>query len=980
MLRSIRALTFLKVSHRIATMTLLAQPSFPVRSFQEAIAANSPTAAIVIAVAFLTIYQRSQAEEYEPIPEGQKIGHVLNRIAYGPSIADREHVHKVGISDYIEEQLHPEDIDESGNRALNDRIGDLFFDIVPGSGLYLVKKGDIWRYRKGRTAPPINWTATTFDDSAWASGPSGFGYGDDDDETELEDMERKDGQRGYLSLYVRKRFDIPDLGALDKNLFMRVQYDDAFVAYLNGKEILRRNIRGNPPAYNQVASKSEGTVDRGASDTLPLSDSARALLKQGANVLAIQVHNHELDSSDLTLIPELVHAPDPPFKAIKSVSHLQELIHLRGIHSKKQLQAVLSEFWENHFCTDFDKVEDYIDDLPVYEQLQSLGGERVVERQISAEAATAEWREYDFFYRNALGHFGDLLLYSATSPTMLIYLDNVLNVKAEPNENYAREILELYACGVDNRYTQRDIEELAKCFTGWNMRKINPAEAPQFPESARTPPTEPSQSIAKEKVLLDIGAEWKYRKGYHEPSPDRSRNPTTRWTLPNFNDAQWATGESGFGYADGDDATVLRDMQGRYVSLYLRKSFQLTIPEDYDDVVLEIAYDDGYVAYLNGAEIGRSSNVIEAGAPPRFNYVVPRNHEVDEDVDTIDLRNFGALIKPPPARNTLAIQVHNGSRDSSDLSILPRIVARNYKPGSIPITDPHGLWTFRYQPEQHHPGTKVLFKGTDQQIRIPPTLTGRNGVNDAIEVIDALVAHPSTSEFIVVKLLNRFVSDDISLESYHDRSAPSPLLKMMDDAIAAWKSTPRPGHIRTVMRAILDPEKQAGPFWTTLAYQSKIKTPIEFVNSCYRALDAIIQGEGVSQRTTEMGMDLFRRDDPDGYPEAGPDWMNTQGLLTRIRFCQSLASNGDYASGRWAPSLRMAQHKLRSAEDVLEHFNQLLFDGRLSHRRKSVILDFANTDDRGYADPVADLRGVRKMRRLQQMVGMILSTQEFQFQ
>ena len=68
---------------------------------------------------------------------------------------------------------------------------------------------------------------------------------------------------------------------------------------------------------------------------------------------------------------------------------------------------------------------------------------------------------------------------------MLIYLDNVLNRVGEPNENYAREILELYAFGVDNRYTQKDIEELSRCFTGWQIRKVRPDQVLSFPQSAR---------------------------------------------------------------------------------------------------------------------------------------------------------------------------------------------------------------------------------------------------------------------------------------------------------------------------------------------------------------------------------------------------------------------------------------------------------------------------------------------------------------
>ena len=120
--------------------------------------------------------------------------------------------------------------------------------------------------------------------------------------------------------------------------------------------------------------------------------------------------------------------------------------------SRKQLQTVLAEFWENHFTTDYDKVAEYLDDL-----INSDASDAMSTAQARAEAAQLEYLEYQFLYDNALGNFGDLLLFSATSPTMMIYLDNVLNVRSDANENYAREILELHTHGVDHAYKQEDI-------------------------------------------------------------------------------------------------------------------------------------------------------------------------------------------------------------------------------------------------------------------------------------------------------------------------------------------------------------------------------------------------------------------------------------------------------------------------------------------------------------------------------------------
>jgi uncharacterized protein (DUF1800 family) len=71
---------------------------------------------------------------------------------------------------------------------------------------------------------------------------------------------------------------------------------------------------------------------------------------------------------------------------------------------------------------------------------------------------------------NALGNFRDLLMASVSSPAMLAYLDNVHNVKGQPNENYARELMELHTLGVHGGYDQADVEEVARALTGWRVR------------------------------------------------------------------------------------------------------------------------------------------------------------------------------------------------------------------------------------------------------------------------------------------------------------------------------------------------------------------------------------------------------------------------------------------------------------------------------------------------------------------------------
>jgi len=103
---------------------------------------------------------------------------------------------------------------------------------------------DTWAYRLGTSEPPIAWIQNGFDDSNWSTGMGGFGYGDGDDNTNIPPS---------LSLYIRIDFDLTDLAAIEMAV-LHADYDDAFVAYINGQEFARGNFgdTGTRPAFNEL--------------------------------------------------------------------------------------------------------------------------------------------------------------------------------------------------------------------------------------------------------------------------------------------------------------------------------------------------------------------------------------------------------------------------------------------------------------------------------------------------------------------------------------------------------------------------------------------------------------------------------------------------------------------------------------------------------------------------------------------------------
>lgn len=153
-----------------------------------------------------------------------------------------------------------------------------------------------WKYLAPKSAVPTSWAQPGFNDANWTSGKGGIGFGDGDDSTSIS---------ASMSVFMRQKFDVPDTGKIIRML-LTMDYDDGFIAYLNGVEIARSNMNGS--AWNDSATAShEALIYQGSNpETYNISDSVfRNLLMPTGNILAVQVHNVLPSSSDLSAIPFL---------------------------------------------------------------------------------------------------------------------------------------------------------------------------------------------------------------------------------------------------------------------------------------------------------------------------------------------------------------------------------------------------------------------------------------------------------------------------------------------------------------------------------------------------------------------------------------------------------------------------------------------------------------------------------------------------
>jgi uncharacterized protein (DUF1800 family) len=163
----------------------------------------------------------------------------------------------------------------------------------------------------------------------------------------------------------------------------------------------------------------------------------------------------------MSALPAAPKPTSPPKNPQLVVTELQRAKLLRAVYSERQLYEMMVDFWENHFNVFANKDDDrYL--LTSYDR--------------------------DTIRPFAMGRFRDLLGATAHSPAMLFYLDNWRSSVPRPykatkdkpagtdggfNENYARELMELHTLGVDGGYTQKDVLEVARCFSGWTIQKPN---------------------------------------------------------------------------------------------------------------------------------------------------------------------------------------------------------------------------------------------------------------------------------------------------------------------------------------------------------------------------------------------------------------------------------------------------------------------------------------------------------------------------
>ncbi len=370
--------------------------------------------ALILCPAVFGAAKKKTAPPPAALSDRDRALHALNRLTFGPRPGDVEKVLGMGVDAWIEQQLQPDSIP---NQQLDARLGP---------------------YRTLRMQPK----------DLIANFPNYFAI-----------SQTAEGRRPFPT-------DPTQFGLME-----------VFVDKYNEQK--RNNAAAAAAAVQTVSQPQDDAARRAAAqkaqeDAGHIADMLMSLPKQNrmSTLLKLPVGDRRLVTTSLRedardrLLADFNPAEREAWWAMSNptavvLNELQQAKVLRAVYSERQLEEVMTDFWYNHFNVFLNK---------------------------DADQYYATAYERDVIRPHALGKFRDLLIATAHSPAMLFYLDNVASIgpnsqaagggkrpikPGQPlpglNENYARELMELHTLGVDGGYTQADVTEVARVFTGWTI-------------------------------------------------------------------------------------------------------------------------------------------------------------------------------------------------------------------------------------------------------------------------------------------------------------------------------------------------------------------------------------------------------------------------------------------------------------------------------------------------------------------------------
>lgn len=527
------------------------------------------------------------------------------------------------------------------------------------------------------------WMSRAFNQRSWPTGAMPLGY---EDGRGYEDWIQTDVGRQMMnvnsSIYIRIPFEIADPMRISR-LLLRMRADDGFVAYLNGKEVLRDNVSPGLKWHSSAAESREA-------DDFSIFDltEAHSTLRTGENLLAIQGMNAQIDSSDFLIMPELIGLTIPLMARITSpTSDSVSVSPSTGILFESEVLTDPSIPTVGAVTTHWQITEADALGIPMTKAIEGGGFEvvfadqgtyriRLTARDESGAESTEE-RVIRVDTAKAYDQIGDTIR-AGQDQSLDDYTTTLTanTTSASPGPDPAMMWQVVSGPGLVT-FTDPSAYLTEATFS----------QSGQYLLRALT--TKESLTLFDE-VLLNILTEQLTLVGESSVSSYRyftDLDYEPDWNHPDFSDAQWMLGNQGIGY----DLTTIFDlhidtdvestMQHLHSSLYARYPFTLENVRTLHGLELALRADDGCAIYLNGHEVYRQhAPLYDLG--PSATAVFTVNESQLHLPTLIDLTEFRSHLRP--GYNVLAIHGLNQSITSSDFLIQPKLTAHMGQSDCLP--------------------------------------------------------------------------------------------------------------------------------------------------------------------------------------------------------------------------------------------------------------------------------------------------------
>ncbi len=518
----------------------------------------------------------------------------------------------------------------------------------------LVGTGAVWKYLDNGTDQGTNWRLPDFEDGAWPAGPAQFGYGEGDEATTISFGADSNNKR--ITYYFRHAFTVADPAVLT-NLVLSLLRDDGGIVYLNGVEVFRSNMPTGPITAATLAAAT-------ASDDGKTFFPARVradLLHSGLNLLAVEIHQADPTSSDisfdLSLSAEvttnvapaaLVYLTSP---ANRSVLFAPTNLTLAANALSKPATVTNVEFFADGAKIGQDSLAPYSLDwsnpTPGVHTVAVAATLSSALRLTSAPVSITVSAPTVFSVQLASPSPGSVFAVPANVTVRAVvaagsaalnrvefYADGSL-VGADASPPFQAALVEtipgsrqLWAVAVDlsgNSVTSAPV----------NVTFGPPAVGTQF---------------------ISFGEAWKYL--------DDGSNQGSLWTAPSFDDRAWLSGPARLGYGGDGEVTTISfgpNSNQRYPTTYFRKTFVVADLAAMGGLRLRLVRDDGAVVYLNGVEVFRDN--LPAG-PVSWNSLASVTINPPEETTPLEV-NLGTS-NLLAGTNLIAVELHQASTNSND--------------------------------------------------------------------------------------------------------------------------------------------------------------------------------------------------------------------------------------------------------------------------------------------------------------------------